>query len=79
VPDIDQFPGHIACDSASQSEIVVPIFRRKVHEVDGEGKEGNREVVAIIDVDCAVKGGFDAVDQKCLEQLAGLLERCCDW
>lgn len=66
VPDVEEFPGHIACDGASQSEIVVPIL------VDGSVK-------AIIDVDCAVKGGFDEIDSLWLEKLAELLGRACDW
>lgn len=70
VPDVEQFPGHIACDGDSKSEIVVPI-------VAGEG--GSRKVVAIIDIDCAVLNGFDEVDKKYLEQLAELLGRSCDW
>ncbi|CAK7204089.1 hypothetical protein SEUCBS139899_006842 [Sporothrix eucalyptigena] len=67
VEDVNQFPGHIACDSASRSEIVVPI-------VTDEGK-----LVAIIDIDCAVVNGFDEVDQKYLEQLAALVAKSCDW
>ncbi|KAI0390158.1 GAF domain-like protein [Xylariaceae sp. FL0594] len=70
VPDVEQFPGHIACDGDSKSEIVVPI-------VAGEGDA--RNVVAIIDVDCAELNGFDEVDKKYLEQLAELLGRSCDW
>jgi L-methionine (R)-S-oxide reductase len=66
VPDVELFPGHIACDGASKSEIVVPIL-------------ANGEVVAIIDIDCAVEGGFDEVDKKYLEELAGLVGRSCDW
>lgn len=66
MPDVDQFPGHIACDGASQSEVVVPILR--------EGK-----VVGIIDVDCAVKNGFDEVDKVWLERLAAVLGESCDW
>ncbi|KAI7459607.1 hypothetical protein KC351_g17622 [Hortaea werneckii] len=66
VPDVEQFPGHIACDSESQSEIVVPILR--------DGK-----VVAIIDIDCAAKEGFNHDDQRHLEQLAKLLADGCDW
>ncbi|KAF7947210.1 uncharacterized protein EAE97_004459 [Botrytis byssoidea] len=66
VPDVEKFPGHIACDAASQSEIVVPIV------VDGVVK-------AIIDVDCGVKEGFDEVDRKWLEELAGVLAEGCDW
>ncbi len=50
VPDVEKFPGHIACDGDSKSEIVVPIVV--------EGK-----TVAIIDVDCAEFEGFDEQDQ----------------
>ena len=66
MPNVEEFPGHIACDGASQSEIVVPIV------VDGK-------VAAIIDIDCAVRAGFDEVDRRALEELAGLLGRSCDW
>ncbi|EED19744.1 GAF domain nucleotide-binding protein [Talaromyces stipitatus ATCC 10500] len=60
VPDVLEFPGHIACDADSRSEIVVPILF-----------EG--ETVAIIDIDCTEPAGFDEVDKKYLEQLAQLL------
>ncbi|KAI1157521.1 GAF domain-like protein [Nemania serpens] len=70
VPDVEAFPGHIACDGDSKSEIVVPI-------IVGEGEA--RKVVAIIDVDCAELNGFDEVDKKYLEQLAALLARSSDW
>ncbi|KAI1357810.1 GAF domain-like protein [Xylaria arbuscula] len=74
VPDVDKFPGHIACDGDSKSEIVVPIFKGG----EGEGEE-RKVVVAIIDVDCADVDGFDEVDRKYLEKLAALLGRSCDW
>ncbi|KAF4126282.1 L-methionine (R)-S-oxide reductase, partial [Geosmithia morbida] len=70
VRNVDEFPGHIACDGDSKSEIVVPIF---------SSTSGERRVVAIIDIDCAVLDGFDEVDQRHLEKLAGLLSRSCDW
>ncbi|KAF3047088.1 hypothetical protein E8E12_011126 [Didymella heteroderae] len=66
VPDVEKFPGHIACDGASKSEVVVPIIK--------EGK-----VVAIIDIDCAEENGFDEEDQKALEELAALLAESCDF
>jgi len=66
VPDVDVFPGHIACDEASKSEIVVPIV--------WSGK-----LVAIIDVDCAVKAGFDEMDRTYLEKLAAVLAEACNW
>ena len=71
VPDVEQFPGHIACDGDSKSEIVVPIV------VEGDARAGS--VVAIIDVDCAEVNGFDEVDKQFLEKLAALLARSCDW
>ncbi|TDZ26751.1 Free methionine-R-sulfoxide reductase [Colletotrichum orbiculare MAFF 240422] len=66
VPDVDAFPGHIACDGDSKSEIVVPVVV--------EGK-----LVAIIDVDCAEADGFDEVDRVWLEKLAALLAKSSDW
>ncbi|KAK2026648.1 GAF domain-like protein [Colletotrichum zoysiae] len=68
VPDVDAFPGHIACDGESRSEIVVPVV----------AADGDR-LVAIIDVDCAVTHGFDDVDRLWLEKLAALLAKSCDW
>ncbi|KAM3460923.1 hypothetical protein MY5147_002290 [Beauveria neobassiana] len=70
VQDVERFPGHIACDSESKSEIVVPIVAVK---------DGAKKVVAIIDVDCAELHGFDEVDKKNLEQLAELIGKSCDW
>ncbi|MFT4414974.1 GAF domain-containing protein [Fredinandcohnia humi] len=60
VPDVHQFPGHIACDSASQSEIVIPIIK------DGM-------VFGVLDIDSPVKDRFDEVDQKCLEEFVEVL------
>ena len=57
VPDVHLFPGHIACSSASKSEIVVPFFR-------------NGEVFAVLDIDSADLNTFDEIDQKYLEQLS---------
>ena len=76
VPDVEEFPGHIACDGDSQSEIVVPIVAPGDSDVDGDG---DGKLVAILDVDCAVKIGFDEVDTRWLERLASLLGRSCDW
>jgi GAF domain-containing protein len=62
VPDVEAFPGHIACSSASKSEIVVPAFQ-------------NGEVFLVLDVDSDKLDDFDAVDQRYLEALIGLLEK----
>ena len=60
VPDVDQFPGHIACSSLSRSEIVVPLM-----------KEG--EVWGVLDIDSELLGMFDEIDKEYLEQLCGYL------
>ena len=59
VPDVHAFPGHIACDSASQSELVVPLVK------DGE-------VIGVLDIDSPSLDRFDAVDQAAFERIAGL-------
>ena len=56
VPDVEAFPGHIACSSLSRSEIVVPVFHKG-------------EVVGVLDVDSAVLNDFDEEDQRWLEEL----------
>lgn len=60
VDDVNQFPGHIACSSYSQSEIVVPIIR-------------NNEVVAVLDVDSDKLSQFDEIDQKYLTEIVEYL------
>ncbi len=60
VPDVDVFPGHIACSSLSKSEIVVPVF-------------ANGEVVAVLDVDSEEFDQFDQTDALYLEQIVKLL------
>jgi L-methionine (R)-S-oxide reductase len=61
VEDVHAFPGHIACDAASVSEIVVPVL-------DARG-----ELVAVLDVDSTLPGAFDEVDRRWLERIVGLL------
>lgn len=56
VPDVEKFPGHIACSSLSKSEIVIPAFK-------------NNEVVAVLDVDSVQSGDFDETDKKYLEAI----------
>jgi L-methionine (R)-S-oxide reductase len=78
VPDVDAFPGHIACDSESKSEVVVPVLAPPGGG-DGDGGSDEGRLVAIIDVDCASVAGFDDVDRVWLEKLADLIGRSCDW
>jgi GAF domain-containing protein len=60
VPNVDEFPGHIACSSLSKSEIVVPMFQ-------------NGKVVAVLDVDSEALAQFDEVDALYLEQIVKLV------
>lgn len=60
VPDVHQFPGHIACSSLSQSEIVVPMFH-------------NGEIYAVLDIDSKDLATFDEVDKEWLEKIVTLL------
>ena len=60
VPDVEQFPGHIACSSESQSEIVVPVWRDK-------------KIVAVLDIDSRDLNTFDSTDQRYLEQVVAIM------
>ena len=60
VPDVELFPGHIACSSLSRSEIVVPVWR-------------NREIVAVLDIDSEHLSTFDTTDQEWLEKLCKMI------
>lgn len=62
VPDVDAFPGHIACSSASKSEIVVPLFK-------------NGEVIAVLDVDSDKLNDFNQIDHIGLENLMQVVEK----
>ena len=62
VPDVEQFPGHIACSSLSKSEIVVPIFR-------------GDEVVGVLDIDSDQLATFDEIDRIYLEQMIETLSK----
>lgn len=61
VPDVEQFPGHIACSSESRSEIVVPMF------------DANGNVTAVLDIDSRDLATFDQADQCYLERLVALM------
>jgi len=61
VPDVDRFPGHVACDERSSSEIAVPVF-------DGTG-----HVVAVLDVDSESRDDFDDVDVSGLEEICRIV------
>lgn len=60
VPDVDKFPGHIACNSASRSEIVVPLKK-------------NDSVYTVLDIDSDTLNSFDETDKQWLEKIVGIL------
>ena len=60
VPDVDKFPGHIACSSASRSEIVVPIYNKE------------KEVVGVLDIDSDRMAEFDETDREWLERIVAV-------
>jgi GAF domain-containing protein len=62
VPDVDAFPGHIACSSLSRSEIVIPVFN------------SNKKVVAVLDVDSELLDTFDETDALYLQQVVNLVD-----
>nr|WP_300800627.1 GAF domain-containing protein [uncultured Acetatifactor sp.] len=66
IPDVHAFPGHIACDAASRSEIVVP-----VHHAG--------RLTAVLDIDSPLRGRFAREDQEGLERFCSVLEDACDW
>ncbi|MCC5852408.1 MAG: GAF domain-containing protein [Alkalimonas sp.] len=62
IADVHAFPGHIACDAASESELVIPVRHRE-------------QILAVLDIDSPVLERFSATDQQALEQLVQLLEQ----
>ena len=66
VEDVHAFPGHIACDSASASEIVIPLL-------------AGEKLLGVMDLDSPVRGRFDETDRQGLEGLASRLAQGCDW
>jgi GAF domain-containing protein len=60
VNDVNQFPGHIACDAASQSEIVIPLIK-------------NGQIIGVLDIDSPEKNRFDEMDQEKLEEFVDVL------
>ena len=66
VKDVHEFPGHIACDSASRSEIVIPIHY-------------SGHIVGVLDIDSPMVARFDSEDREGLSEVVNILENACDW
>jgi len=65
VQDVDKFPGHIACDVDSRSEIVIPLMK-------------NNELIGVLDIDSPMLACFDEADRQGLERLVSILLECSD-
>jgi L-methionine (R)-S-oxide reductase len=70
VSDVNAYPGHIACDGDTKSEIVCPLILRS---------SGKDMTLGVFDLDCLVQGGFDDDDRTGLEKIAQLVVDACDW
>jgi L-methionine (R)-S-oxide reductase len=70
VPDVETYPGHIACDGNTKSEIVCPLILRS---------SGNEVSLGVFDLDCLAQGSFDEDDRTGLEKIAQLVVDACDW
>ncbi|KAG8844796.1 hypothetical protein FRB96_002824 [Tulasnella sp. 330] len=70
VSDVESYPGHIACDGETKSELVVPMVLQS---------NGERKVLGVMDLDCLALRGFDENDKMGLEKIAKLLIDGCDW
>ena len=68
VPDVDAYPGHIACDGETKSEVVCPLILPQ-----------DKTVVGVLDLDCLALGGLDAADAAGLQKIADLIVKACDW
>ena len=70
VPDVNTYPGHIACDSETNSELVCPLT---IHY------QGEHIGIGVLDMDCVGRGGFDADDRLGAEKVAKLIADACYW
>ncbi|OBZ70918.1 Free methionine-R-sulfoxide reductase, partial [Grifola frondosa] len=70
VPDVDAYPGHIACDGETKSEIVCPLILRH---------DGEETAIGVLDLDCLALSGFSEEDRAGLERIALLVVDACDW
>ena len=66
MPDVEEFPGHIACSSESRSEIVVPVF-------GADKRSAGQEVIAVLDIDSRELNTFDDTDARYLEEIVKYL------
>ena len=71
VPQVDLYPGHIACDGETKSEMVVPLTLKKENNIE--------QVLGVLDLDCLAINGFNEDDKAGVEKVARLIVTACDW
>ncbi|KAF9462459.1 GAF domain nucleotide-binding protein [Collybia nuda] len=71
VPDVNSYPGHIACDGETKSEIVCPLLLPQ--------GDGSQLPVGVLDLDCLAPAAFDEQDKLGLERISRLIVSACDW
>ena len=71
VPQVELYPGHIACDGETKSEMVVPLTLQKENNVE--------QVLGVLDLDCLAISGFNEDDKAGVENVARLIVNACDW
>jgi L-methionine (R)-S-oxide reductase len=76
VPDVEAYPGHIACDGDTRSEIVLPMKLRRRNPDTGEDEE---IMLGVMDLDSTVLGAFDDEDTKGLERIVQTVVLSCTW
>jgi len=69
VHDVHEFPGHIACDLRSRSELVVPVYLPGANSPQAEGSQGDGKILGVLDIDSPVPARFSAADQEYVEAL----------
>ena len=70
VRDVHEFPGHIACDAASRSEIVLPLYAA---ETDSDSRKKTGTITGVLDIDSPVEDRFSEADEKGLAAVAGII------
>jgi L-methionine (R)-S-oxide reductase len=82
VPDVAAYPGHIACDGETNSEIVIPLLVSVAANRMGHAAEFGdvtARAVGVLDLDCLALEGFNEEDRVGLERIAKLVVESCDW
>jgi L-methionine (R)-S-oxide reductase len=79
VPNVEAYPGHIACDGETKSEIVIPMMVQADALNAATTDNTALRAIGVLDLDCLALNGFDEEDRVGLEKIAKLVVDACDW